>query len=192
MYYISSSARPQRGRLRNQFRPDDGASHREQQRTAIYVAAAVCSTQAGGFGSHKAIDPLQMWPATVRAAQRRAAQLAGIGDVGEKQRLHARRRRAARQADCSTSTSCSCAACDRLALWMGIDEHGVFSAGWFRLACTRRPGGHVAGEGACCPTSRCAACGCRCCWYFCDIVGTGGASSDSGGLVKDGQLMADD
>ena len=29
---------------------------------------------------------------------------------------------------------------------MGIDEHGVFSAGWFRLACTRRPGGNVAGE----------------------------------------------
>ena len=105
-----------------------------------------------------------MWPATVRAAQRRAAQLAGVGDVGEKQRLHARRQRAAGQADCSTSTSCSCATCDRLALWMGIDEHGVFSVGWFRLACTRRPGGDVAGEGACCPTSRCAACGCQCCW----------------------------
>jgi len=41
-------------------------------------------------------------------------------------------------------------------------------------------------------TSRCAACGGRCCWCFCDIVGTGGASSDSGGLVKDEQLMADD
>jgi len=34
-------------------------SHREQQRTAICVATAVCSTRAGGFGSHKAIDPLE-------------------------------------------------------------------------------------------------------------------------------------
>jgi len=75
---------------------------------------------------------------------------------------------------------------------MGADEHGVFSAGWFRLACTRRPSGDVAGEEACCPTSRCAACGCRRCWCFCDTVETGGASSDSGGLAKDGQLMADD
>jgi len=76
------AARRQRGRLRNQLRPDDGAPHHEQQRTATYVAAAVCSTQAGGFGSRKAINPLEMWPATVRAAQRRAAQLAGVGDVG--------------------------------------------------------------------------------------------------------------
>jgi len=37
-------------------------------------------------------------------------------------------------------------------------------------------------------TSRCAACGGRCCWCFCDIVGTGGVSSDPGGLAKDGQL----
>jgi len=71
---------------------------------------------------------------------------------------------------------------------MGVDEHGVFSAGWFLLAGTRRPGGNVAGEGACCPTSHCAACRCRCCWCFCDILGTGGVSSDPGGLAKDGQL----
>jgi len=81
-------------------------------------------------------------------------------------RPHARRRRAAGHADCSASTRCWCAACTSFALWMGVDEHGVFSAGCFRLACTRRPGGDVAGEGACCPTSRCASCGCRCCWYF--------------------------
>ena len=48
----------------------------------MYVAAAVCSTQAGGFGSRKAIDPLEMWPATVRAAQRHAAQHARVGDIG--------------------------------------------------------------------------------------------------------------
>ena len=48
----------------------------------MYVAAAVCSTQAGGFGSRKAINLLEMWPVTVRAAQRRVAQLAGVGDVG--------------------------------------------------------------------------------------------------------------
>ena len=56
--------------------------HREQQRTAMYVVAAVCSTQIGGFGSHKAIDPLEMWPVTVCASQRRAMQHAGVGDVG--------------------------------------------------------------------------------------------------------------
>ena len=106
-------------------------------------------------------------------------------------RPHARRRRAAGHADCSASTRCWCAACYSLALWMGVNEHGVFSAGWFRLACTCRTGRDVAGEGACCPTSRCAACGCLCCWCFCDIVGTGGASSDPGGLAKDGQLEAD-
>jgi len=71
------AARRYRGRLRN-----NGATHREQQRTAMYVAAAVCSTQAGGFGSRKAIDPLEMWPATVRAAQRHAAQHARVGDIG--------------------------------------------------------------------------------------------------------------
>ena len=71
---------------------------------------------------------------------------------------------------------------------MGVDEHGVFSAGWFLLAGTRRPGGNVAGEGACCPTSHCAACRCRCCWCCCIIMGTGGVSSDPGGLAKDGQL----
>ena len=76
------AARAQRCRLRNQLRRNDGASHREQQRTAMYVAAAVCSTQAGGFGSRKAIDPLEMWPATVRVAQRCAVQHAGVGDVG--------------------------------------------------------------------------------------------------------------
>jgi len=76
------AARRQRGRLRNQLQPDDDAPHHEQQRTAMYVAAVVCSTQAGGFGSRKAINPLEMWPVTVRAAQRRAAQLAGVGDVG--------------------------------------------------------------------------------------------------------------
>ena len=48
----------------------------------MYVAAAVCSTQTGGFGSRKAINLLEMWPATVRAAQRRDTQLAGVGDVG--------------------------------------------------------------------------------------------------------------
>ena len=65
-------------------------SHREQQRTAICVATAVCSTRAGGFSSHKATDPLEMWPAMVRTAQCRAAQLAGVGDVREKLRPHAR------------------------------------------------------------------------------------------------------
>ena len=75
------AARTQRGRLRNQIQRNDGASHREQQRTAMYIIAAVCSTQAGGFGLRKAIDPLKMWPTTVRAAQRRSAQLAGVGDV---------------------------------------------------------------------------------------------------------------
>ena len=32
---------------------------------------------------------------------------------------------------------------------MGVDEDRVFSAGWFWLACTRRPGRDVAGEGEC-------------------------------------------
>ena len=48
----------------------------------MHVAAAVCSTQAGGFGSRKAINSMEMWPVTERAAQRRAAQHAGVGDVG--------------------------------------------------------------------------------------------------------------
>ena len=48
----------------------------------MYVAVAVCSTQAGGFGSQKAINPLEMWPSKVRAAQHGAAQHAGVGDDG--------------------------------------------------------------------------------------------------------------
>ena len=48
----------------------------------MHVTAAVRSTQAGGFGSRKAINPLEMWPETERAAQHRAAQLAGVGQVG--------------------------------------------------------------------------------------------------------------
>jgi len=61
-------------------------------------------------------------------------------------------------------------------------------AGWFGLARSRRPGGDVTGEEACCPTSRCAQCGCRCCRYFGDIVGTGGASSVPGELATDGPM----
>ena len=76
------TAHRQRGRLRSQLRPDDDALHREQQSTATYVTAAVCSTQASGFGSRKAINQLEMWPATERAAQRLAATHACVGDVG--------------------------------------------------------------------------------------------------------------
>ena len=43
---------------------------------------ALTARNAGGFGSRKAIDPLEMWPATDRAAQRRAAQHTGVGEVG--------------------------------------------------------------------------------------------------------------
>ena len=43
---------------------------------------ALTARNADGFGSRKANDPLEMWPATERAAQRRAAQHAGVGDVG--------------------------------------------------------------------------------------------------------------
>ena len=60
----------------------------------MYVAAAVCSTQADGFGSRKAIDPLEMWPVTEHAAQRCAAQLAAVGDVGALAKAWGRRMQA--------------------------------------------------------------------------------------------------
>ena len=36
----------------------------------------------GGFCSREGVDPLEMWPERECAAQRRAAQRAGVGDVG--------------------------------------------------------------------------------------------------------------
>jgi len=54
--------------------------------------------------------------------------------MGRAARPHAGRRRAAGHADCSASTRCWCAACCSLVLWMGVDEHGVFSAGWSFLS----------------------------------------------------------
>ena len=43
---------------------------------------ALTERNTGGFGSRKAIDPLEMWPAMERAAQHRDAQHAGVGDFG--------------------------------------------------------------------------------------------------------------
>ena len=99
----SSSAQqcmsPQQCAARRQMRTLDrvqraGASRRVSscacvpagvQADATHRAAglqALTARNAGGFGSHKAIDPLGMWPATERAAQCRSAQHAGVGDVG--------------------------------------------------------------------------------------------------------------
>ena len=49
------------------------------QRTGLQGLWDLGARNAGGFGLRKTVDPLEMWPATERAAQH--AQHAGVGDV---------------------------------------------------------------------------------------------------------------
>ena len=57
-------------------------ARRPTQHTGLLGLWALTERNADGFGMRKAIDPLEMWPATDRATQRRAAQHAGVGDAG--------------------------------------------------------------------------------------------------------------